>query len=389
MPGPLLLHCGYHQTGRCGSCTLIRTPYDEQLADKQRRCAETLTGVAPGTAWDPPLASRPWGFRNKAKLVVGGTRAQPTLGILDRSGHGVDLRHCHLYEPGLDTVVPRLPDLVAALGLVPYDVPRRTGELKHLLVTHSPDGELMLRFVLRSPGQVGRLRRRLPELATALPGLRVVSANLQPAHAAVLEGPEELVLTEEAELPMRVGDVTLRLRPRSFFQTNTEVAATLYRQGRAWVDEVDPDRVWDLYCGVGGFALHLLTRPDGTPRDVLGVEVSPEAVASARAAAGALPGRPRFLAGDVTEHLRTAPPPDLVVVNPPRRGIGPELAGWLEASPVGHVLYSSCNVTSLARDLAAMPSLVPVRTRLFDMFPQTAHHEVLVLLERRGRGPVA
>src|SRR5690606_15282689 len=194
-----------------------------------------------------------WGFRNKAKLVVGGTREAPTLGILDRDGHGVDLRHCHLYEPGLGTAVTRLPGLVAALGLVPYEVPRRTGELKHLIVTHSPDDELMVRFVLRSPGQIGRVRRMLPELTAALPGLRVVSANLQPAHAAVLEGPEGILLTDGAELPMRVGDVTLRLRPRSFFQTNTPVAAALYRQARRWVDEVDPSSLWDLYCGVGGF----------------------------------------------------------------------------------------------------------------------------------------
>jgi 23S rRNA (uracil747-C5)-methyltransferase len=71
-----------------------------------------------------------------------------------------------------------------------------------------------------------------------------------------------------------------------------------------------------------------------------------------------------------------------VVVNPPRRGIGAELAGWLERSDAAHVLYSSCNVASLARDLAAMPSLRPVKARVFDMFPQTTHFEVMVLLER-------
>ena len=78
-----------------------------------------------------------------------------------------------------------------------------------------------------------------------------------------------------------------------------------------------------------------------------------------------------------------SPAPDLVVVNPPRRGIGAGLAGWLEASPASTVVYSSCNVDSLARDLAAMPSLHPVAGRVFDMFPQTPHTEVMVRLERR------
>jgi 23S rRNA (uracil747-C5)-methyltransferase len=73
---------------------------------------------------------------------------------------------------------------------------------------------------------------------------------------------------------------------------------------------------------------------------------------------------------------------DLVVVNPPRRGIGPDLAGALEAAGPAYLLYSSCNPATLGRDLAAMPSLVPVRARVFDMFPQTAHQEVLVLCER-------
>ncbi len=82
-----------------------------------------------------------------------------------------------------------------------------------------------------------------------------------------------------------------------------------------------------------------------------------------------------------------------MVVNPPRRGIGDDLAGTLEASRVGRVLYSSCHVDSLARDLTAMPSLAPTRARVFDMFPQTVHAEVLVLLERHrgevGRPPSA
>ena len=72
----------------------------------------------------------------------------------------------------------------------------------------------------------------------------------------------------------------------------------------------------------------------------------------------------------------------MVIVNPPRRGIGADLGQWLEGSGIDHVLYSSCNAATLAKDLAAMPSLRPVRARLLDMFPQTSHYEVLVLLER-------
>ena len=309
------------------------------------------------------------------------TSTEPTLGILDPVGGGVDLRDCGLHAPLIQAALPVLADFVTRAALTPYDVRARRGELKHLLVTASPDGELMVRFVLRSTESLARIRKHLPGLLERLPALAAASVNLQPHHKAVLEGAEEIALTERETLPMRVNGLVLHLRPQSFFQTNTDVAAALYRQGREWVEEAAPRTVWDLYCGVGGFALHVAA----PGREVVGVETSAEAVASATLTAteSGLDGV-RFLADDATAYALAAPTvPDLVVVNPPRRGIGPDLAGWLETSGVGHVVYSSCNAVSLARDLAAMPSLRPVRARVLDMFPQTAHYEVIVLLERQ------
>jgi len=373
------MHCSYYEAARCRSCTLIEQPYSLQLAGKQRECEELLAGH-PGLRWLPPVESRQDGFRNKAKMVAGGTVDEPTLGILDRAGHGVDLRGCGLHTPGIRAALPTLADFVARAGITPYDVPQRRGELKYLLLTESPDGELMLRFVLRSQEPVARIRKHLPALMADLPGLVVVSVNLQPEHKAVLEGDREILLTQPGTLRMRVNDVDLHLRPQSFFQTNTAMAAALYRQGREWVEEKAPASVWDLYCGVGGFALH-----SAAPgREVIGIETSVEAIASARLSRGeAGPGDVHFHAGDATAYALSADgAPDLVIVNPPRRGIGPELSAWLESSDVRDVVYSSCNAQSLARDLAAMPSLVPTRGRVLDMFPNTGHYEVIVLLER-------
>ena len=133
-------------------------------------------------------------------------------------------------------------------------------------------------------------------------------------------------------------------------------------------------------CGAGGLALHAA----GPGRDGVGGETSAEAVASARLTArDAGLDRTTFLAEDATAFaLSRQDVPDLVVVNPPRRGIGESLSTWLERSGVGHVVYSSCNATTLARDLALMPSLRPREARVLDMFPQTSHYEVAVLLER-------
>ncbi|MFC4242025.1 23S rRNA (uracil(747)-C(5))-methyltransferase RlmC [Gryllotalpicola reticulitermitis] len=377
--------CGYFDAGVCRSCSLLDVDYATQLAGKQARARELIDGFAvagtSGIDWLEPVASDTAGFRTKAKLVVGGSTEAPTLGILDRAQHGVDLEGCPIVAEPIRRALPQLSGFVTTARLVPYDIPARRGELKYLIVTANARGELMLRFVLRSTESVSRIRKHLPELQARLPQLRVVTVNLLPEHKAVLEGDEELVLTDEAALELPLDGLTLRLLPRSFVQTNEGIATRLYRTGAAWAAAVAPQTSWDLYCGVGGFALHLAVASGAR---VTGVELSADAVASATSAAEAAGLDANFIAADAMSWARNQESaPDLVIVNPPRRGIGAELAEWLEASGVRHVLYSSCNAESLARDLAVMPSLAPVRSQLFDMFPHTAHFETLVLLTRR------
>lgn len=365
------MDCHHYAAGRCRSCTLLEVPRARQLSDKEAHARSLI--AAP--TWLPTIAGPDAGFRNKAKMVVGGTAAAPTLGILGPDRTGVDLRDCALHSPGLTAALEQVAAFVTRAALAPYDVTTRRGELKHVLLTESPAGELLLRLVLRSTADEARIRKHLPSLLAALPRLRVVSLNIQPTPAAVLEGEREIVLTDAATLPMRLAGLDLTLRPQSFFQTNSLIAEALYQQAREWVSESAPASVWDLYCGVGGFALACAA----PGRTVTGVEVSAEAVTAANEAA---PTGVRFVAGDATAWAAAQPAaPDLVIVNPPRRGIG-SLAPWLEASGVPEVVYSSCNAESLARDLAAMPGLRPVAARVLDMFPHTAHYEVIALLRR-------
>lgn len=373
------MQCSHFDAGRCRSCTQLPRPYGEQLAAKERHCRTLLAGHK-GLQWLPPLASAEAGFRNKAKMVVSGTVRNPVLGIVDEAGQGVDLRDCGLYSARLQACFPALAAFVTQAGLRPYDIRGRSGELKFLLVTESPAGELMLRFVLRYDACVGRIRQHLPALMQTLPQLKVVSVNLQPEHKAVLEGEREILLTDCSQLRMPVNGLSLHLRPQSFFQTNTPIAAALYRQARDWVEQLQPASLWDLYCGVGGFALHCA----GAQRDVTGIEISAEAIASAEQSRDemALP-RLRFQALDATGFaVGRTEFPELVIVNPPRRGIGAELCRLLDGSAVRWVIYSSCNAESLARDLAAMPGLRPQQARVLDMFPHTLHYEVIVLLSR-------
>lgn len=378
-----MIDCRHFAANRCRSCTGIELPYDLQLARKQQHCRQLLAPFD-SIEWLTAVPSRTRGFRNKAKMVASGSSDDPVLGILDANGRSTDLTDCLLYPPALQQSFAPLTEFIRLARIDPYDVANRRGELKFLLVTlaeHS--GELMVRFVLRSQESLGRIRKHLPTLQAAIPGLRVASVNLQPEHKAVLEGEQELALTEDECLTMQLNGIALHLRPRSFFQTNTEVAEALYRHAGAWIDEAAPSGLWDLFCGVGGFALHAaLSAP--AAREVVGVEISREAIASAERSRQELGlDAVRFVSADAAAFVLGEPRlPPMLIVNPPRRGIGAELCDRLQNSEARWLLYSSCNAESLARDLSRMPALKPRRALLLDMFPHTRHYEVLVLAQR-------
>ncbi|MGP5056185.1 23S rRNA (uracil(747)-C(5))-methyltransferase RlmC [Brachybacterium paraconglomeratum] len=393
------MRCHHFDSGACRSCTLLDLPRPRQLARGRERVEQLLAPhLAPGTIWSEPIVGAEQGFRARGKMAVGGTAQAPLLTLPGQSA-GTDLCDCPLYPDGVEEVLEGAKALIRRAQIPPYDVARRRGEIKNVLVTSSPDGEHLLRFVLRSTAALERLREHLPRLLEAHPSVVSVCANIHPEHTTRVEGEEEIPLAGARRLAVRTGDVTLFSRPQSFLQTHTEVAGALYRQGAEWAREIagareDQEtgpglRIWDLYCGLGGFALHL-ARALPAAR-VTGVEVSAQAIDGAREGAEAAGARVRFLAADATawaieEAAGPAGPPDIVVVNPPRRGLGPELAGWLERSGVRDVLYSSCNPASLADDLAAMPSLRIVAGRYVDMFPHTEHAEVIVRLQRIAPG---
>ncbi|WP_145578513.1 23S rRNA (uracil(747)-C(5))-methyltransferase RlmC [Yersinia alsatica] len=375
------MHCAQYTAGSCRSCQWLDKPYPQQLTDKQHHLESLLSGHAVAQ-WLDPVFGRESAFRNKAKMVVSGSVERPLLGMLHRDGTAVDLCDCPLYPASFAAIFAVLKIFIARAGLTPYNVARKRGELKFLLLTESTySGELMLRFVLRSEAKLAQLRAALPWLQQQLPQLAVISANIQPVHMAILEGEQEIALTEQQALPELFNQVPLFIRPQSFFQTNPQVAASLYATARQWVRELNIDSMWDLFCGVGGFGLHCAD----TDTQLTGIEISAEAITCARQSADQLGLKNvNFAALDSTRFASAeAQVPQLVLVNPPRRGIGSELCRYLSQMAPKFILYSSCNAETMAKDIGQLADYRIERVQLFDMFPHTSHYEVLTLLTLR------
>ncbi|TBW21112.1 methyltransferase domain-containing protein [Arcanobacterium bovis] len=377
------MDCEYFSAGVCRSCTHLETPYNEQLAAK----FSTVRELIDAKVWLPAVASKQESFRNKVKLVVSGSIAQPKLGIAD-----ADLRNCPLPTTGIRLAIAPIAEFIRECVIQPYNPMTDTGVLKYVIITESTTGELMVRFVARRRGVQGILFKKYERLRELVPMLAVCTLNVQPERKAIIEGTEEILISEQSSLPMPivvsdpaqemtagVQRLELELRPQSFFQTNTEMAEVLYARAAQWAQGAHS--AWDLYCGVGGFALALA---QAGVKNVVGVEVSDDAVAAGNEqAARSFPGVVSFVASDVDEWVRAQETtPEVVVVNPPRRGIGAKMAQWLEESEVPTVIYSSCNARGLAADLEKMPSYSVEQAQMLDMFPHTDHSETIALLKR-------
>ncbi|WP_345773618.1 23S rRNA (uracil(747)-C(5))-methyltransferase RlmC [Shewanella sp. Isolate13] len=374
------MKCAHFDQQQCLSCCHINQPMPEQVAAKSQVLSQLLSDFEV-EQWHQPVFGPDSGFRNKAKMVVLGAAHQPILGIVTPTGEPVSLCDCNLYPADMQQLLHRLELFVRQAGIPPYNVDKVKGELKFILLTRSQiKGEYLLRFVLRSHKSIERIERELPQLLREYPQIKVVSVNIQPVHMAILEGEEELFLTEQTRLSEQFNDVPLFIRPKSFFQTHPEIAAKLYQTAREWMAELKPDTLWDLFCGVGGFGLHCASKHSA----LTGIEISAEAITCAKLSAEAMGlTQVSFTALDSTGFAQgcdAKDKPDVVIVNPPRRGIGESLCQSLSAFAPKAILYSSCNPHTLAKDLATIQGYRVQKVQLFDMFPHTDHFEVLVLL---------
>ena len=377
------MNCHYFANNLCRSCPQLELPEAERAPAKMARLRSSVQ-AALGTAealtslWSPREV---FPSRSKAKLSVTGTLERPVLGLVDRNINATELLNCPLHFPRLNQIAALVKTLIAPCKLTPYDIKERRGELKGLILKANHDSsQILLRFVLRSTDAVGRIRKILPTIQAAHPEVKVISCNIQPIPAAVLEGPEEIVLTEQTVIWEIFGAVELAFGPQSFAQVTPETARALYAHVAARLATTPGMGLLDLYCGVGGFSISSAA----SLKWGHGVELSTQAIDCAqRAAKKNGLTQLNFSHGDVAELLKTysGPRPDAVVVNPPRRGLSPEIIEYIKALQPRQIIYSSCNPETLLRDLKLfMPRYQVLQLAPFDMFPLTEHVEVVATL---------
>ena len=384
----------------CGGCRLQHLAYPEQLRLKTGLVRDSLSRLA-GLAGVPVrdtlgMTGDSLHYRNKVHFQVGEREGRISLGYYGEKSRSLTSLFpgdspepgCLLVDPGLNTAAALVQKLLNA-----YAGGAGTGHAKGffrrvLLRKGLASGETMV-VVVTASGPWPQEREFAAELVRRQRDVRSVVRNLHEGPAGTVLGRKSRVLAGQPTITDRLDHLELRLSPASFYQVNPAQTPVLYRQAAAFAGLCGRETVVDAYSGVGSLALWLA----GCSHRVLGMEIEPAAVADAKANAALNHiANAGFRRGDVAELLPALAAsdtlPDVVMLDPPRRGCSRTVLDTLAGLAVGRVVYLSCDPGTLARDLACLTAqgYRVEQVQPVDMFPWTPHVECVAQIHRRHQG---
>ena len=406
-PGPDRIDPLCRHASICGGCSWQHVTYVAQTAFKRDQVRDHLhrIGGLRHIEPHPTLAcDSPFGYRNKMEYTFAESRwlseeeiasgkpvdrTSPALGlhIPGRYDKILNLEECHLQIPVSYAILDAVRAHAREHGIPAYNTHTRQGYLRNLMIRNGQNtGDLMVNLVVNGfdEGILFPIRdmllRRFPDITTIL-----VNVNDTPSPTSV--GRYEEILHGPGHITERLGAHRYEIGANAFFQTNTPQAERLYEVAKRYADIHPGDLVYDLYCGVGTISLYVSDQA----REVVGIELNETAIANAEANRDRNGVRNvRFRQGDVQrafsdELLAETGIPDVLITDPPRAGMHPDVVERLIALPIPTIVYVSCNSSTLARDLALLDATYETTdVQPVDMFPQTYHIECVARLKRRG-----
>lgn len=379
--------CPYFE--KCGGCTWRHIRYDEECRIKEQKvrdAVERIGGLTP--VFRPIIASDCTDrYRNKAQLPVGRSAAgELQIGFYAFHSHRIiDCADCVLQPGCFKTVVDITRAFIEKTGAEIYDEATGKGRLRHLYIRLAEvTDELMVCYVVNGNG-LKHEDMLIAMLREGLPNLRTVIFNSNREKTNVILGSKNRVAFGSGTITDELCGLKFKISPFSFWQVNRPQAEKLYRQAAAYAALTPNDVLLDLYCGTGTIGLTMADKC----RKVIGVEIIADAIRDAEenAAANGITNA-RFLCADApaaAEQLRREGlQPDVVILDPPRKGCTEELVDTIQAMSPRRVVYVSCDPATLARDLKWFDErgYHTEEVTPCDMFSRTAHVESVVLMSR-------
>ncbi|KIX90464.1 RNA methyltransferase [Staphylococcus microti] len=380
--------CDYYQ--KCGGCQLQHLSYEAQLDMKREQVVNLFhrKGKMPDVPIHPTVGmSDPWHYRNKTQIPVGTAQDGTTqMGFYRQRSHDIiDMDTCLIQDEIQNQIMREIKQLVQQFGITTYNEQKHQGLLRHVVIRIGHfTNEVMVILVVngkklpQSQAIVDALTRKFPMITS-------VKMNRHQAKSNVIMGPTSYTLYGKDYIEDTLNDINFEISDLSFYQINVIQTQKLYQIAVDYAQLTGNEVVLDAYCGIGTIALSMADKA----KHVYGVEVVPEAIEDAkRNAKHNGYDNTTFVAGPaesvILDWQRTGIQPDVVTVDPPRKGCDPTFIETLKALAPERIVYVSCNPSTQLRDVDLLKDQYDViEITPVDMFPHTTHVETVALLERR------
>ena len=375
---------------KCGGCVMQNADYEEELRFKKNKVDAALERIGGLTIKTDCIhgSEKTEGYRNKAIFAVGGEKGNAYCGFFRRHTHDVTKADtCSIQAEYASRAANAVTDWMNQNGIAPYEEKTAGGVVRHVFARYAfKTGEGQVTVVVsKMPKYTDKLvdiiRNACPETVSIVININKTRGN------TVLDG-EFITLWGREYIEEELCGLRFRLSPRAFFQINRDQAEKLYNKAAEFANLDKSMTVLDLYCGTGTITLRL-AREAGK---AIGAEIVPPAIENAieNAANNAITNA-EFMCADAAvaaEKLaESGVKPDVVVVDPPRKGLDARVIEIIAEMRPERVVYVSCEPSTLARDLKIFASsgYETVRAEAYDLFPRTEHVETVCLMSRKEK----
>lgn len=372
---------------RCGGCSLRHIEYNQTLKTKQNAVQSLVNKTLKNkiSVQETLGMENPQNYRNKAQYPVGINKdGKPVMGVFANRTHEIiPIKECFIQDKQAEKVAKFIFDFITKNNISIYDEKTRKGLVRHIVTKIGKKTNEIMCVIVINGIQMPKENELVEAVTSNFKNVKTIVKNINIKNTNVILGKENINLYGDGYITDILGEYTFKISPLSFYQVNPIQAEKLYNIGVEGANITKDDVVFDLYCGIGTISLFMAKNA----KKVYGIEIVEEAIEAAKENAK-MNGveNTEFIAGDVEEILdelinERAITPDIVMVDPPRKGLDNKSIDNILRIKPKRLVYISCNPATLVRDLAKLEDDFKIDfIKPVDMFPFTSHVECCSVL---------
>ncbi len=373
---------------RCGGCNMRHIEYEETLIMKRNsvqalvnKTLKNKVQVKNTIGMENPLH-----YRNKAQYPIGMNKEnKPVIGVFARRSHEIiPINNCLIQKPISEQIAKFILEYITKNNISVYDEKSGKGIFRHLVIKVGVKTNEVMCILVINAHSFKNENKLVEELVKNFPNIKTIVKNINTKNTNVIMGKENIVLYGDGYIKDILGDYTFKISPQSFYQVNPLQAEKLYNLGVEAAKITKNDIVFDLYCGIGTISLFMAKYA----KKVYGVEIVEQAIKDAKENAKTnnientefIAGDTEIVLDDLINNKKIIP--DVVMVDPPRKGLDNRTIENINKIKPNRVIYISCNPATLIRDLAKFEENYEIKSiQPVDMFPFTSNVECVAVLQ--------